>query len=95
MAQMAHLSTIVYGYVQGVYFRYFVQRIARTLNITGYVRNLPSGEAVEVQAEGNKQQLVKLVEQLKVGPPGARVKEIKTTWSDYRGEFSDFRIKYR
>jgi len=94
MAEMAHLTAKVYGRVQGVFFRYFVRNIARNLGLKGYVRNLLSGNTVEVQAEGNKQQLEKLIEQLKIGPPGAQVKEVEINWSDYSGEFTDFSVRY-
>lgn len=94
MAELAHLSATVYGRVQGVYFRYFVRNVARTLDLKGYARNLPDGDAVEVQAEGNKQQLHKLVEQLKIGPPSASVKRIEVNWSDPSGQFDDFGIRY-
>jgi len=94
MAQEAHLSARVYGRVQGVFFRYFVRDVAKTLGLKGYARNLPSGDAVEVQAEGEKQRLEKLVEQLKVGPPGAWVRKVETNWSDYSGQFNNFHIRY-
>jgi acylphosphatase len=94
MADMAHLSAVVYGRVQGVFFRYFVQDAARRLSLTGYVRNLARGDAVEVQAEGKKQQLNILLEQLKVGPPGARVERVEIQWADYSGRFDDFDIRY-
>jgi acylphosphatase len=90
----AHLSATVHGRVQGVYFRYFVRNIARKLGLKGYVRNLASGDAVEVQAEGEKLQLNKLLEQLKVGPPGAWVKGVEIDWSDYSGQFTDFSVRY-
>ena len=94
MAELSCLSAKVYGHVQGVFFRYFVRNIAKNLGLTGYVRNLPSGDAVEVQAEGAKQQLEKLEEQLKIGSQGAWVKRVETDWSDYSGEFTDFGIRY-
>jgi len=90
----AHLSATVYGRVQGVYFRYFVRNMARKLGLKGYVRNLASGDAVEVQAEGEKLQLDKLLEQLKVGPPGAWVKKVEIDWSDYSDQFTDFGVRY-
>jgi acylphosphatase len=71
-ADAACISATVYGRVQGVFFRYFVQNAARKLGLTGYVRNLASGDAVEVQAEGMKPHLTELLEQLRIGPPGAR-----------------------
>jgi acylphosphatase len=94
MADKAHLSTTVYGRVQGVLFRYFVQNEANELGLKGYVRNLASGDAVKVQAEGERRQLNKLLEQLKVGPPGARVERVQVEWADYSGQFSDFSIRY-
>jgi acylphosphatase len=93
MENMAHLSARVYGYVQGVNFRYFVTREAGYLRLSGYVRNLPDG-AVEVEAEGDKDQLQILVERLKVGPPGARVTEVETSWSDYSGQFTAFEVRF-
>jgi acylphosphatase len=94
IADMAHLSATVYGRVQGVLFRYFVHSEAMELGLTGYVRNLASGDAVEVQAEGERGQLDKLLGQLKVGPPGARVERVEVKWTDYSGQFSNFSIRY-
>jgi acylphosphatase len=94
MADVAHLSATVYGRVQGVFFRYFVRDVARRLGLKGYVRNLASGDAVEVQAEGEKRQLNKLLGQLKVGPPGARVERVEVKRANYSGRFDDFSVRY-
>jgi acylphosphatase len=94
MADVACLSATIYGRVQGVYFRYFVRTVARDLGLKGYVRNLASGDAVEVKAEGQKPQLDKLLEQLKAGSPGARVKGLDIDWSACTERFDDFSIRY-
>jgi len=94
MADLASVRVIVYGYVQGVFFRDFASRRARELGLTGYVRNLRDIEAVEVQAEGERKQLEKLIGYLKVGPPTARVTKVVTNWSEYTGSYSGFRIRY-
>ena len=94
MAGGAHLSATIYGRVQGVFFRYFVRNEAKELGLKGYVRNLASGDAVEVQAEGEKRQLNRLLGQLKVGPPGARVERVEVKWTDYEGRFDDFSVRY-
>ena len=94
MADVACLSATVYGRVQGVYFRHFVRTVARDLGLRGYVRNLASGDAVEIKAEGQKSQLDKLLEQLKVGSPGAWVKRVEVGWSVCTGRFDDFNIRY-
>jgi acylphosphatase len=94
MSDLARLSVTVSGRVQGVYFRYFVRTEARRLELRGYVRNRATGDAVEIEAEGERARLDKLLEQLKVGPPGARVTSVETDWSDYSGQFTNFNIRY-
>jgi len=91
---LASVQAIVYGYVQGVYYRAFVSRRASALGLAGYVRNLHDGEAVEVVAEGERKQLEELISHLQVGPPAARVERVVTTWSEYTGRYADFRIRY-
>jgi len=87
------LHAVIYGRVQGVFFRDFVAGHAQRLNLTGYVRNLPDG-TVEVRAEGLKHHLEELLGYLKIGPPSARVREVKTVWSGHTGRYSDFSVKY-
>ena len=94
MTELASVQAIVYGYVQGVFFRAFASRRATELGLTGYVRNLPGREAVEVHAEGEREQLEKLISHLKVGPPAAKVEEVVTNWSEYTGSYSRFSIRY-
>jgi len=79
--------------VQGVFFRREVTRLARRLDVTGWVRNLPDGN-VEVVAEGDKQKLDEIVQFCRIGPSGARVKDVGVDWSDFRGEFRGFRITH-
>jgi len=94
MADLALVQATVYGRVQGVFFRSFVSRQATQLGLTGYVRNLPDGEAVEVHAEGERKQLEELISYLKIGPPGAKVQKVETSWSEYSGGYSRFNIRY-
>ncbi len=94
MADLASVRVVVYGYVQGIFFRAFASRQATKLGLSGYVRNLPTGEAVEVQAEGERKQLEKLIGSLEVGPPTARVEKIVTSWSKYSAGYSGFSIRF-
>ena len=94
MTELASVRAIVNGRVQGVFFRDFVSRQAVELGLTGYVRNLSSGRAVEVQAEGEREQLEKLIGCLKVGPPSAKVEDVVAEWSEYSGSYSRFSIRY-
>ena len=87
------LQATIRGRVQGVYFRAFVSSHARSLGLTGYVRNTSQG-TVEVHAEGEKQQLQRLLIHLEVGPVAARVDEVITQWLDYTGCYEDFKISH-
>jgi acylphosphatase len=62
--------------VQGVGFRWFVARHARTLGLTGYARNLPNG-SVEVVADGPEDALPALEELLRRGPASAQVDRVE------------------
>jgi acylphosphatase len=92
-SDLASLQAMVYGHVQGVFFRAFVTQRAKELGLAGYVRNLRGG-AVEVVAEGERKQLERLLSQLKVGPPAARVERVASSWSEYSGAYSGFRVRY-
>ena len=94
MADLASVQVTVYGYVQGVFFRAFASERATQLGITGYVRNLPGGGAVEVRAEGERNKLEELIGSLRVGPPAAEVEKVVTDWSEYTGSYPSFKIKY-
>ncbi|TLX77090.1 acylphosphatase [Labilibacter sediminis] len=63
---MRRVRIIVYGRVQGVGFRYFVQEQAKQHGIKGYVRNLPNGE-VEIDAEGEHSSLQTFIQTCKKG----------------------------
>jgi acylphosphatase len=63
---------IVKGRVQGVGFRWFVEREAAMLGLAGWVRNNDDG-TVEVLASGSDEQLESLRSKLKQGPRAARV----------------------
>jgi acylphosphatase len=91
MVDSAALHAIAQGRVQGVYYRAFASKNAIRLGVTGYVHNLPDSSE-EIHAEGARKQLEKLVEQLKAGPPGARVDNLELIWSDYTGQYCDFSV---
>lgn len=86
------VRAIVYGRVQGVFFRAFVEEHAQQLGLKGYVRNLPSGD-VEVVAEGERERVEKLVKYMKKGPPAALVRRVVARRSQYAGYYSSFRVR--
>lgn len=81
----------VSGRVQGVGFRYFTQRNAREMGLTGYVRNLSDG-TVEVLAFGPESQLEQFMLVLKEGPLGSKVLNLTYQWLPEKKEFSNFTI---
>ncbi len=91
MKKRVHI--FVSGRVQGVFYRDFTRKQAKRLNITGWVRNLWDGR-VEVVAEGEEEDIKKLIEELKKGPPAARVENIEIKEEETTGEFDDFEIVY-
>ncbi len=81
------------GFVQGVFFRASTRDVARRLGLTGWVRNLPDG-SVEALFEGEKEKVEEVVRWCHNGPPGASVTEVNEEWLEYKGEFSNFEIRY-
>ena len=65
----------VSGIVQGVGFRYFAQRMATRLGISGFTRNLNDGR-VEVYAIGTPDSLAALRAALERGPQSASVSRV-------------------
>ena len=91
--ELKRLHLIVSGRVQGVAFRAYTQGEARTLGLTGWVRNLPNGQ-VEILAEGSPKNLEKFLQWASSGPPSAQVRHVEATWGPFLGEFSEFSITY-
>ncbi len=87
------LHFLIKGRVQGVGFRWFVQREAGELNLRGWVRNTEDGE-VEVVATGELDDLAELRASLHRGPRGSRVDHvIEHTLADSEAdELKSFRI---
>ncbi len=74
-----------------MFFRREISYLARQLSVTGWTRNLSDG-SVEVVAEGDKEAIDKLIQYCRVGPPGARVRNVRVEWEGFKGEFRGFRI---
>jgi len=88
----AQLHLIVTGRVQGVFFRRATADQARALGLTGLARNCADG-SVEIVAEGKRQSLEMLLKWVGHGPPHARVDKVRPVWTDFRGEFAEFRVR--
>lgn len=64
------------GRVQGVGYRAFVERAARSLGLDGWVRNRRDG-GVEAVVSGPTDTVTRLIEQLRIGPAASRVDMVK------------------
>lgn len=73
------LEAVVHGRVQGVGFRYFAQREAIALGLTGWVANQPDG-SVRCVAVGPRAIVEAFVERLREGPPSAFVDRVELSW---------------
>jgi len=87
---MPAFSIHVTGQVQGVFFRSTTQENAKSLGLTGWVRNTKQG-GVEIFAEGEPDSLQALDEWCHHGPPSAEVKSVITNKVDEQ-HLPDFTI---
>ncbi|MGP8252840.1 MAG: acylphosphatase [Terracidiphilus sp.] len=88
------LHFLVQGRVQGVGFRWFVQREASELDLKGWVRNTEDGD-VEVLAAGEARDLDELRASLRRGPRGSRVDRVleHTLAESQARDLESFRIE--
>lgn len=85
---------IVYGKVQGVYYRKFVSQALMKKQLRGYIRNLPD-KSVEVVAELIDDDVESILEVLKEGSPASSVDDIKYSLIDDSDLiFDGFEIRY-
>ena len=82
----------VVGRVQGVYFRDFICKHARYLRIKGYVKNLNDG-SIEIQAQGEIENLKLLIKFCQQGPPAANIESINIQ-KYFTNTYSSFIKKY-
>lgn len=91
-SSVAQLHAVVHGDVQGVGFRYFVERRAREAGLTGWVRNRPDG-TVECLAEGDRAALRRLLQALERGPGAAEVDSVEAAWGEPEHDFRAFGVR--
>ena len=89
---MKRAEIIIYGQVQGVFFRQGVKDMAEELGLTGWVSNESDG-SVKIVAEGSEKNLQKLMEWCRKGTSWAKVEEVKIERKEANGEFFSFVIR--
>ncbi len=93
MPDTVRLHAWIYGFVQGVSFRYYTIRQAQSLDLVGWVRNRFDG-SVEVVAEGPRDAVDNLLSWLHRGPPAAEVDRVDVHWEQPTGESSRFEVRF-
>ncbi len=83
---------LVRGRVQGVGFRWFVEREAHILQVAGWVRNNLDG-SVEVLAVGTREQLAGLRSRLQEGPRAARVDQVEELEAELTAALNSFQVR--
>jgi len=89
LEEVERLHGIVHGDVQGVGFRYFLMREARSIGLRGWVRNRDDG-TVEFVAEGSRSDLERLRQAAERGPRMAHVERVDGSWSAAAGNLDSF-----
>jgi acylphosphatase len=84
---------IIQGRVQGVWFRDSTRQEARSLNVTGWVKNRRDG-GVEAVAEGPEDAVGRLIQWCHHGPPAAEVSSVEENEEEWTGEFSSFDVVF-
>lgn len=88
---MIRRRIVVHGYVQGVFFRDSVQRLAARHDVSGWVANRRDG-TVEAVFEGEPEAVERLVAFCREGPRGAQVESVAVSEEDLEG-LSGFTVR--
>jgi acylphosphatase len=88
----ARVEAVIVGRVQGVGFRFHVERVASALGLVGWVMNEADG-SVRCVAQGPRQALEALVRDLADGPTSAHVERVDVTWSTAAGGLHRFEVR--
>ena len=83
---------IIKGRVQGVFYRKTTETVARSLGLSGWVRNMMDG-SVEAFAVGPKAQIDQLIAWCGDGPPYAQVDSVDTDWRNLDDLLEDERVE--
>ena len=83
---------VVYGRVQGVGFRYFVQHVGDRMGLCGNVRNCPDS-TVEIVVEGDAGKMADFIKQVETGPSLSRVQRVEVVDIPVTGSYNSFLIE--
>lgn len=87
------MHAVVYGRVQGVFFRDFTAKEANRLCLSGWVRNLADG-SVETEFQGEEAAVGRMANWLHRGSPLAQVSQLQTSLCQRVDEETGFVVRY-
>lgn len=87
------IQIIVFGKVQGVYYRKYTCQKARELGLKGFVANQSDG-TVKIIAQGDEIKLNSLVEWCYQGPPNSIIDKVDTIALTTLHQYNNFEIHY-
>jgi acylphosphatase len=88
---MRRVHVLIYGTVQGVFFRRDISLLAENLHVKGFVMNVNDG--VEAVFEGTDDSVEKMLEFCRKGPSGAVVSKVDVKQEKYKAEFPNFEVR--
>ncbi|MFH1783880.1 MAG: acylphosphatase [bacterium] len=90
---MSTTHILVKGRVQGVGFRFYAMRLAESLALTGFVKNLPAG-GVEIEVEGETDTINSFITKLQKGDLGRNIADIDVEWIPYQKKYESFDVRF-
>jgi acylphosphatase len=93
MGETTRAHLYVSGIVQGVFFRAHTTKVARSLGLNGWVKNLVDGR-VEIVAEGTRHSVDQLIQWCQKGPPAAAVEGVEVIYEQPIGDVTQFKTRH-
>ena len=87
-----NLTVKIYGFVQGIFFRFGAKVEAEKQGIKGFARNEDDG-SVYIEAEGEEGKLRDFLEWCRMGPTFAKVEKIDFEFKDELKGFKSFDVE--
>lgn len=91
--EQVRAAALIKGRVQGIWFRASTKKMADSLGLAGYVRNLPL-RRVEAVFQGPRDKVDQALAWCHEGPAAARVDEVQVSWQEFEAELTGFEIRH-
>jgi len=83
---------LIEGRLQGMNFRYETQTQATRLGLAGFVRSLSDGR-IEIQAQGDKDNVESLLDWCQQEPHGSSIKSILFRYDEPNKNYTEFMLR--